>query len=261
MSPPLTRGHPPCPPHSYIVAAGHSRGSYLYYYTPQPKDKKRYTVGWCVSDYLGNGDTTSRVMLPDSDALAPSLTRDGDTPADTTRTWKQLLKSKTRGLKTITKYRPRRRGKDKGSASVINPLSLSAIADEARPSADSRGDVEDAVYFDLREVALPQPPSLLGPDAGVGSGIAVVMVDLRWCPRAHHRCLLLTAGGVPRDGGTESWVTAAFPTPHHRTTAVLALDGASAPSRPCMALLHFLFFFPIAWFCVICLHRWRYRFP
>ena len=47
------------------VYVGQATGQYTYYYEPQPDDPGTWRdPGWCVSDYLGNGNTDVRLRLP-----------------------------------------------------------------------------------------------------------------------------------------------------------------------------------------------------
>ena len=46
------------------VYVGHTHGKYIYYYKPQPEDKRQYEPGWCLSPHLGTGKPSFRLVLP-----------------------------------------------------------------------------------------------------------------------------------------------------------------------------------------------------
>ena len=45
------------------VYVGHTYGHYLYYYKPDPTDKKETVEGWCIAEYLGSGEPNFRLAL------------------------------------------------------------------------------------------------------------------------------------------------------------------------------------------------------
>ena len=57
------------------VYFGGSHGKYIYYYTPQPEDKRQYTSGWCLSRHLGTGKPPLRLLLPERPKAAVRATQ------------------------------------------------------------------------------------------------------------------------------------------------------------------------------------------
>ena len=102
------------------VYTGHFHGNYIYYYVPQTQDRDKYTEGWCLSHYLGDGNTGFRLPIVDT-APAGSV-------ACTTPNTEVDLPPSTSGLKQRLKSfwdfkSLKRRLSNRNLNSLQNPLS------------------------------------------------------------------------------------------------------------------------------------------
>ena len=120
---------PPRPPPSSAPMRVCRYGKYLYYYAPSSALREvKYSPGWCLSDFLGDGHTAFRLPLGPLDG-GPGL--EGSDGSEAERSWKAYVKYKLHAAK-YKLHAHRRQKQDTWSLDVEGlPNPLQALAGDA----------------------------------------------------------------------------------------------------------------------------------
>ena len=183
----------PQPPLTYNakpVFVGHAHGQYMYYYRP-PRGERSLKEGWCLSDYLGYGAPSFRLLLeslaeaeapPSEDGAGEGAERGTDAQERDRRPWWRLLKRKHLHIADLSKMCSKKTGATTGTAENVQydtashgtgngPSAPEPVPDDpptAAPSGDAEpsdeSKAEEATVLSEEDVGLewvPQTVSLL----------------------------------------------------------------------------------------------------